>query len=187
VSNILDLGGDMLEKILFCTNRQKILFFLIQNPDKEYFDREISKLAGVSRAGTNFALRDLAEKGLILQKKRGRMYFYKAPSNNILIKYLKILQNIISLMSLIEKLKRLSLRIVLYGSAAKGENTTESDIDIFIMTRSPDEVGKIIFKDKLKRSIQYVAHTPNDFIKFKKSNPTFYKEVEKGIVLWAEK
>lgn len=177
----------MPEKILFFTNCQKILSFLIRNPDKEYFDREVSKLTGVSRAGTNFALRELAEKGLILREKRGRMYFYKAPSNDILIKYLKILQNIVFLHPLIEKLKKLSLRIVFYGSAAKGENTTESDIDVFILTRTPDEVGKIIFKDKLREKIQYVAHTPNDFIKSKKRNPTFYKEVEKGIVLWQEK
>jgi predicted nucleotidyltransferase len=177
----------MPEKILFFTNCQKILSFLIRNPDKEYFDREVSKLTGVSRAGTNFALRELAENGLILREKRGRMYFYKAPSNDILIKYLKILQNIVFLHPLIEKLKKLSLRIVFYGSAAKGENTTESDIDVFILTRTPDEVEKIIFKDKLREKIQYVAHTPNDFIKSKKRNPTFYKEAEKGIVLWQEK
>jgi len=188
MSNLLDLERLVMpEKILFSTNCQKVLSFLIRNPDKEYFDREVSRLTGVSRAGTNFALRELAEEGLILREKRGRMYFYKAPSNDILIRYLKILQNIISLRPLIEKLKNLSLRIVLYGSAAKGENTAESDIDVFILTRTPDEVEKIIFKDKLREKIQYVTHTPNDFIKSKKRNPTFYKEVERGIVLWQEK
>ncbi len=177
----------MIGKILFFTNCQKILSFLIGNPDKEYFDREVSKLTGVSRAGTNFALRELAEKGLLLREKRGRMYFYKAPSNDILIRYLKILQNIVSLRPLTEKLKKLSLRIVLYGSAAKGENTSESDIDVFILTRTPQEVEKKIFKDKLREKLQCVTQTPNDFIKSKKRNPTFYREVEKGIILWQEK
>lgn len=177
----------MSEKILFFTNCQKVLSFLIRNPDKEYYDRQISKLTGVSRAGTNFALRDLAKENLILREKRGRMYFYKAPSNDILIKYLKVLQNIVSLRNLIKKLKKFSLRIVLYGSAAKGENNAESDIDIFILTRAPDEVEKTIFLDILREKIRYVAHTPNDFIKSKKNNPTFYDEVEKGIILWEEK
>lgn len=177
----------MPENLLFFTNAQKILSFLIQNPDKEYFDRQISKLTGVSRAGTNFALRDLAKKGLILQEKRGRMYFYKAPTNDAFIKYLKILQNIVSLRSLIEKLKKVSLKIVLYGSAARGENTADSDIDVFIMTRDPGEVKEIIFKDRLREKIQYAIHTPNDFIKSKKNNPVFYKEVEKGILVWGQK
>jgi len=177
----------MLEKLLFFTNVQKILSFLIKNPDKEYFDREISKITGVSRAGTNFALRDLAKEGIILREKRGRMYFYKIPSNDVFVKYLKILQNIILLRTLGEKLKKFSLKIILYGSAAKGENHSESDIDIFIMTRSVDDIEKIIFKDKLREKIKYVLHTPNDFIKLKKNNPVFYKEVEEGIVLWEEK
>ncbi len=177
----------MLEKLLYFTNCQKILSFLIRNPDREYFDREISKLTGVSRAGTNLALRELAKEDLILREKKGRMYFYKALSDDVLIRYLKILQNIVSLHPLIDELRELSVRIVLYGSAAKGENTAESDIDIFIMTRDPDKVEKIIFKDKLREKIQYVAHTPNEFIKSKKSNYTFYREVEKGIVLWKEK
>lgn len=177
----------MSEKLIFFTNAQKILSFLIKNPDKEYFDREISKLTGVSRAGTNFALRELAKEGMILREKRGRMYFYKVPSNDIFIKYLKILQNIVFLRPLVEKLKKISLKIVLYGSAAKGENHSKSDVDIFIMTRDLDDVAKLIFKDRLREKIKYVTHTPNDFIKSKKDNPVFYKEVEEGIVLWEEK
>ena len=177
----------MSQTLLFFTNAQKVLSFLIKNPEREYFDRQISKLIGVSRAGTNFALRDLARQGFILREKKGRMFFYKAASNNALIKYLKILQNIVSLRPLIEKLKESSLKIVLYGSAANGENTAESDIDIFIMSRETDEAKEIIFKDKLREKIQYVAQTPGDFIKSRKNNPVFYKEVEKGIVLWQKK
>lgn len=176
-----------MQKLLFFTNAQKILYFLIQNPDKEYIEQEISKSTGVSKSGTNFALRDLAKEGLVLQEKRGRMYFYKVPFDGILTKYLKILQNIILSYSLVEKLKKHSLKIVLYGSAARGENHSGSDIDIFIMSRNPNEVGKIMFKDKLREKIQYVAHSPNDLIKTKKSNPIFYGEIEKGIVLWERK
>jgi len=177
----------MSEKLLFFTNAQKILSFMLRNPDKEYFDREISKLTRVSRAGANFALRDLAREGLILREKRGRMYFYRVSSDDVLIKYLKILQNIIFLRPLIEKLKKFSLRITLYGSAAKGENHSESDIDIFIMTRDVDDVERVIFKDKLREKIKYVAHSPNDYVKMEKNNLVFYKEVEEGIVLWESK
>jgi len=177
----------MVKEIFFFTNCQKIISFLIQNPGKEYFDRQISKLTDVSRAGTNFALRSLAKEGLIIREKKGRMYFYKTTPNDIFIKYLKILQNIISLRPLIEKLKKVVLKVVLYGSAAKGENADESDVDIFIMTREPGEVQNLIFKAKLRERIQYTTKTPNDFIKSKKNNPTFYNEIEKGIVLWEKK
>jgi predicted nucleotidyltransferase len=188
VSNILDFReATMLEEILFSTNSQKVLSFLIRNADSEYYDREIAKLTNVSRAGTNFALRHLAESGLIMRQKKGRMYFYKATTNEVVIRYLKILQNIVSLQPLIKKLKKLSLKVILYGSAAQGENREESDTDIFILTRDHKEVEKIIFKDNLRRKIQYVVYAPNDFVKSKKINPNFHKEITKGIVLWEER
>lgn len=177
----------MVNKILFFTNCQKILAFLIKNPDREYYDRQISFLTGVSRAGTNFALRDLAKTGLVLREKKGRMNFYKPAENNPAIKYLKILQNIESIYPLAEKLKDISLKVVLYGSGASGENTEESDIDLFVLTRDPKDVEKIIFKDKLREKIQYVVNTPQAFVKSKKDNPVFHKEIEKGITLWQVK
>lgn len=177
----------MIENIVFATNCQKALSFLIKNPDKEYFDREISRTTGISRAGTNFALRDLAKRRLIIREKRGRMFFYRALSSDTLIKYLKIVQNMVFLTDLIEKLKPLSMEIVLYGSGARGENTDGSDIDVCILSRNPSEAENVIYKDKLREKIRFVIHTPHDFIRTKKSSPVFYKEIEKGIVLWREK
>jgi len=177
----------MLEKTLFSTTRQKVLGFLIQNPDREYFDREISKLTGISKSGTNLALRELTREGLILRQRRGRMYFYKTRPDHVVIRHMKILQNIVSLDPLIKKLQGLTLRIILYGSAAKGENTGDSDIDLFIMTRSPKDVQKVLFKHGLREKLQCVIHTPSSFVKSKKANPAFYNEVERGIVLWQEK
>ena len=113
----------MLKKTLISTNCQKILSFLIQNPGREYFDREISKLTNISKSGTNLALRQLTREGLVLREKRGRMFFYRVRSGHIVIKYLKILQNIISLQPLVKKLRPSILQIILYGSAAKGEDT----------------------------------------------------------------
>lgn len=112
------------------------------------------------------------------------MYFYKASSDDITIKYLKILQNLLTIRPFIEKLKKKSQKIILYGSAAKGENLTESDIDLFIMSRLPDEVEKLMYKSKLREKIQCVVNTPTNYVKMKKNNPAFYSEVEKGILLW---
>ena len=118
----------MLENLLFFTNAQKTLFFLIKNTDKEFFDREISKFAGISRAGANFALRDLVREGLLLRQKRGRMYFY-----------------IVFLHPLVEKLKKLSLKINLYGDAAKGENHSYKEAEEGIVLWQEKEILLIVF------------------------------------------
>jgi len=138
----------------------------------------------MSRAGTNFALRDLAGVGLVHQEKRGRMNFYRVSADNVLIKYIKITQILVRLAQLVEKTKDISLKIILFGSAARGENTSDSDLDLFFLTRNPREVGKLLGKHPSAEKIQGVIKTPLEIVRLKKNNPTFLREVESGIVLW---
>lgn len=177
----------MIKNILFSTNSQRILDFLLSHPNEEFYDRQISKFTGVSKSGTNYALRELAEAQLVRREKRGRMCFYSIDDQNCLIKHLKILQNIAMLHPLVQKLKAMSLKIILYGSAAQGKNLSESDIDIFIQTRESKRAKKLLYKDPLREKIQYVINTPNELAKLKKENPVFYKEISKGIILWERK
>jgi len=58
------------------------------------------------------------------------MNFYCLDNELPLAKYLKIVQNLIMLSPLVEKLKSISLKVVLFGSVAQGENTSLSDINI---------------------------------------------------------
>jgi predicted nucleotidyltransferase len=173
-----------LEKILFFTNHQKILRFLLDNPGEKFYDRQISLLSSVSRAGTNFALRDLAKMGIIEKEKKGKLNFYYIALNFALAKELKIVLNIMLLNELTEKTKEYCSKIVLFGSAAKGENTKESDIDILFLTTEKQRVNSIVLKDKSREKIQPIIATQNDFIKMKTENPVFYKEVSDGKVLW---
>lgn len=177
----------MTKNILFNTNSQKILDFLLSRPNEEFYDRQISKSTGISKSGTNYSLRELAKAQLVHRQKRGRMCFYSIDDQDSLIKHLKILQNIAVLHPLVRKLKSISLKIILYGSAAQGENLSDSDIDIFVQTRDPKKAKRILYKDPLREKIQYVINTPNELAKLKKGNPVFHKEISKGIILWERK
>ena len=72
MSKLLTKDNRMIANILCSTNSQKILDFLLSHPNEEFYDRQVSKLTGVSRAGTNFSLRDLVKSNLIQREKRGR-------------------------------------------------------------------------------------------------------------------
>lgn len=177
----------MLFKIFNATNHQKILNFLVSNQGREYYDREISRITDVSRAGTNFALRDLVKAGLAKRDKRGRMYFYSIDGQDIIIRYFKILQNLIVLYPLINELKPLCLKLILYGSYSIGENLEESDLDIFIVSFEKVKIKKIFSKSPLKEKSRPIIVTPNELVKFKKENPVFYEEISKGITLCQQK
>jgi len=177
----------MLNEILYSTSVQKVLSFLLSRPEEKFYDREVSRLAKVGRAATNYSLRTLIDIGLVEREKKGRMYFYYVSLDDPIIRQLKITQNLIYIRLLVEKLKDVSLKIVLYGSSATGTNHAESDIDLFVLSREPKRVKDLIYKSSLKEIIQYVVNTPQDFIKLKKDNPVFHKQASSGIILYEAK
>lgn len=177
----------MLNEIFYSSSTQKVLYFLLSHADNKFYDREISRLAKVGRAATNYSLRALKNAGLVEREKKGRMYFYYAVSAKPIIRQLKITQNLVYIWPLVEKLKTVSIKITLYGSFSAGTNHSESDIDLFVLSREPDKVKDLIYKSSFKEKIQYVVNTPQDFVKLKKENPIFYKEVSNGIILYEGK
>ncbi|MFC1806926.1 nucleotidyltransferase domain-containing protein [Candidatus Omnitrophota bacterium] len=177
----------MLDKLIYSTSLQKVLYFLLSHPDEKYYDREISRLSKVSKASTNFALRDLVKTNLISREKKGRMCFYYADLSSNLIQQLKIAQNMIKISSLINKLEDCCIKMILFGSSAKGKNHKESDLDLFILTSESDKVKKVIFKSPLKEKIQYHINTPQDVAKLKRDKSVFYKEIASGITVYEKK
>ena len=169
-----------MKKLLVATNPQKIIDFLIQNPGKEYLSREIQRATGISKAGTNFALRDLAKTGLVEREKRGNVLLYSVDFRNPVIKQLKVLKTVSSLSSLIKKLQEETKKIILYGSSSRGEDVKDSDIDLFVVTNSPQSVERIVSG----KNIQLTIRTPLKYVEMEKKEPVFYKEIEQGIVLW---
>lgn len=176
-----------MKNIIVATNAQKALDFLISNPGKEYLSMEIQKITGISKAGANFALRDLVKADAISMKKRGRVYLYALNHRHPVIKQLKILKTVVSLAKLINKLSRDAKKIILYGSASRGEDTRDSDIDLFVVANIPDAVKKIVENHKAGRKIQLTVRTPVKYAEMPKTDPVFCGEIERGIILMEEK
>lgn len=175
-----------LEQVFTATNTLKVLGFLLSHPNEELYDREISRLTGISPAGTNLALRELAEVSLIEQFEKGRMKFYRLTLDDPLIRQIKVVKTLSYLTPLTEKLKPFSIRIVLFGSAAVGEDTQTSDIDLFILARDKKNVMNVIEKSRLSEHLKPVICTPSEWADISAKNEVFNKEVEKGIILWDE-
>lgn len=70
--------------------------------------------------------------GLIEGTRVARAIIYKVNRGNQLIKSFRVFENILEVNSLINLLKQYCRKIILFGSYARGEDTTESDMDLFI-------------------------------------------------------
>jgi predicted nucleotidyltransferase len=176
-----------MNKILVATNPQRILDFLVRNPDKEFLSREIQKATKTSKAGTNFSLKDLVKAKFVKREKRGKFYLYSIDSTSPVVKQLKILKTVIFLSSLIKEIRNSANKIILYGSKSRGEDTEDSDIDLFIVTNSPKEIQRVIKERSIGKKIQLTMRTPLKYVEMETTDPTFYKEIERGIILWESK
>ncbi len=172
---------------LISTNAQKVRNFLIQSPGKQFLANEIEKAARISRAGVNFSLRKLAKEKLVLREKKAKIYLYSVDYNNPVIKQLKVLQTTMLLQPLVNKLKALSKKIVLFGSCARGENIAGSDIDLFILADSSKVIEEKIKRSNLREKLQPIIRNPTQFIKMEKDESVFIEEIEHGITLWESK
>ena len=159
-----------MDKLFFKTNTQKTLDFLISAGNGELERAEIEKKTRLSKAGVNFALKELVKFDLAAKKVKGRSHLYKADFSNPVVKQLKSLKIIIQILPLIKKISRFSQKVVLFGSSSRGENLPDSDVDLFILSRNKEAVKEIIKKSGFRNKIQAIIKTPVEFAKMEKND-----------------
>lgn len=102
----------------------------------------------------------------------------------------RILKELVS--GILEIMERQVVRIVLYGSVARGTHTTESDVDIALLMKgnldknTEDKLSDLVVDMNLRydRVFSVIDIDYEVFTKWEKVTP-FYKNVaQEGIVLW---
>jgi predicted nucleotidyltransferase len=163
------------------------LTYLSRSPDEQFYVREIAALIGGSVGGSHKVLKNLHDMNLINKHKSGRNLYYTINQMNPSVKYFKIFMNIQELNEVIQKIVDRCKKIILYGSCSKGEDTMESDIDLFIITDDEKKIKEILKNTNIKgRQLKPIIMLPHEFIKLKSKDRAFYNEVNKGIVIWRD-
>ena len=179
----------MLHSHIIVTSNQKVLSLLAKFSDREFYERQVARRLGISYGSANRTLNELFSTGSVTRRREGKMYFYSIdPSTAAVIEFKKMV-NLMLVEPLVEELKKISNRIVLYGSCALGTDTSESDLDLFVVSNSKEEVSNAISNFKFPRGyenihIQTVIKTPVELLEGDEREQAFIEEVERGIVLW---
>jgi len=179
----------MLDLLTKSRYRKRIIILFIYNQNKEYYLSEIAKHIKTSPGTTQREINRLIKIDLITMRKIGVLNVYKL---NEKFHLLKEIESIVKKTIGIEiELKALSNQIenvtfsFIFGSYAKGEIKSESDIDIFFIGKpSEDDVYKSIKKveNLSKKEINYHISSEQEFIKNSASN-YFYKDILKDYIL----
>nr|MBI4156175.1 nucleotidyltransferase domain-containing protein [Candidatus Woesearchaeota archaeon] len=142
------------------------VFFI--NPTKKQYLIEISRNIGLAHTSVKKNLDKILKLGLISEsiERKGTRKFptYKANLDNKLFKKYKNIYNITSLLesNLIEFIeeKLAPKSIVVFGSYSRGEDTENSDIDLFVECKE-EKLDIAKFEKKLNRKIE--LHFNKDF------------------------
>jgi len=179
----------MLKLHLIATINQKVLSLLAKFSDQEFYERELVRKLGISSGAANRALNELYSTGAVTRRREGKMYFYSIDSSNAAVIEFKKMINLMLIEPLVEELKKMSNRVVLYGSCALGTDISESELDLYVVSNNKEKVSNIIGNFKFPRGfedihIQPVIKTPVELLEEDESERTFMEEIDRGIVLW---
>ena len=160
----------------------KILVFFLRKPTLKINQGALRKELKLAKATAVKWLDELVKADLLAVEHIGVSNLYQLNKENIFVKQLKILYSLIQLSKFKELGKKYNLQFYLYGSAARGEDVEESDVDLLIIGK---EERKNLIKEiaaiakTIGKEIKIEIFTPLQWSMMARKDKAFYERVEK--------
>ena len=171
------------------TAKNKIIEILFRYPEKEFSLSDLAKEAGVAKANIGRILEEFKDAGLINIEKLSKIWRIKANQTNWLYVRSKIVYNLnfvykSGLIEFLIEFFKNPKAIVLFGSFRKGEDLSNSDIDIAIETNEAKEY-QVMGLRELTEFEQMVGRKIQIHL-FSRENIDLgvFNNIANGILLW---
>jgi predicted nucleotidyltransferase len=173
-----------LSSILFPEYRRRVLTLLFLRPDEQLHGREVARRTGLPAGTITRELTKLAQAGLLKREKRGNQQLYGAdkssPIFTELASILRKTSGIVDVLAgVLAPLSPLIRAAFVFGSVARGAETSGSDVDLMV-------IGEMTFREAidvlhpvqatLGREVNVQLLTPDEF-KAKAQKDAFMKDV----------
>jgi len=130
--------------VLTSKARIKIIKFLL-NHEASMSEREIASVLNVSHMSVNRTMRELAELNFVNFVTIGKAHLWRVNRKSYAFRFLsEMFKGVSGIKGLLEDLKKILLdnlpktlikKVVLFGSIAKGSESSNSDIDVFVLVK----------------------------------------------------
>ncbi len=178
---------------LFSTIQQRVLAYLFGQPERSFFATELIRLAGGGSGAVQRELARLQDSGLVTVSRVGTQKHYQAnPKSPIFSELCTIAQKTVGLAEpLRDALKPLAKHIsaaFVYGSVAKKQDTSASDIDLMVIS------GKLAYAElfaaledasaRLGRKVNPTVYSRQELAKRVKQDNAFVRRVLAQPKIW---
>ena len=156
---------------LFTSTQQRVLAPLFGQPDKSFFVTQIMRLANAGRGAVQRELERLRVGGLVNVRMVGTQKHYQAnPESPLFDELCNIVRKTVGLEEpLLDAIASLPTPVefaAVYGSVAKGTESSSSDVDLMVVS------------DNLALEELYAAIEPAEDLLSRRINPTLYTRAE---------
>lgn len=166
----------------------QLLELMVRKPDVPMYQAEIInevKAFNNPRFNWNTARKWLSffvEYGLISEKKKGKWVLYTLDRTNPVVKEFKIFLNVTRLYEAIKTFSIDNAEIYLFGSASRGEDNEDSDVDLLIIGQIDNNVLvdlKDAVREKMNKETNAIVYSRAQYSDLYRSDRAFYESVEK--------
>jgi len=170
---------------MFSKASLSLMEFLGRTYPKKYHVRELSRYLNYNVSTISITLKSLEKSGLVTHEELGNLVLYQAMMDNVLLRQIKIFFNILELNRLIQELKGIVTKLILYGSCARGEDTYESDVDLYIEVVDKERVKSVInrYREQITRELSPIINTPDETFQLQEKDVLLYDNIQRGIDL----
>ena len=180
----------MLGILTHSTIRRKILLLFVYHKEKEFYLSEVARRVGTSAGTAQRELNKLLAADFVIFKKKGNLSFYALNAGYSLLKEVEtIIRKTygieVEIKNELGKIGGISLAFI-FGSFARGNMKSDSDIDLFIVGRpEEDHVYRAVkaVEDRVGREINYHIAGEEEFNRKSRTRSFIRNIVEKPTML----
>lgn len=169
--------------------RKRVLGYVFTHKGEKYYVRELAAMIGEDPGNLSRELRRLETEGIFVSSIKGREKFYSLdPKYPLFEEVGRIVFKTEGVEGSLRKLLEGFVGVktaFIYGSYAKGEEKTGSDVDLAVIVAEDFDEDKFVasvrsLERKLSREINYTAYRESEFAEKRKEKGSFVAAIVKG-------
>jgi len=142
---------NVLDDLFACGSKVKILRLMFKHEAKEFTEREIASMIGMSPNTVNLAILDLRKTNILKFKRIGRTNVVSVNKNSVLYPFLKDLyrKEITLIKDIFEQISGSLPRgdtAIIFGSFARGTEEYDSDLDLLVISKKKTKTEDAVYE-----------------------------------------
>jgi uncharacterized protein len=167
---------------ILAKNSFKLLSVFLFKPGEQIHQNEVIRMSGLSKITVMKLLSIFTSEGLLKESRKGNLKLFSLVDEHPVVKQLKVLVNVSELSAILRGFAGNGFEVYLFGSAARGDDRENSDIDLLIIGKisnaSLADLTARITK-AMNREVNPIVKSPFEYSNLYKTDKAFFENLER--------